>query len=855
MKLPSDDEIAAVRNSGQFDADWYVEQYPDVGMLGIDPLHHYLWIGRKMGRRGNAEARTGDFDIECDVDCHFSDDDRRHFSNRWISNTAAIAANPVVPTAPLYKTFNPKSLNIHWIVQDFSVGSGGHMSIFRMMYWLEQFGHKQTLWLQNAFRHRSEREALEQIQRHFQPLKKVVVRFLTNEVEGVSGDIVVATDMWTPFAAVDMSLFKERFYFVQDYEASFHSVGTYSHLADYTYRLGLKVVCAGEWLRQLMSEKFGLWARAWELAYDEKHYHRSLVKSLAPGIFNRKPRIAFYARQVTSRRMVEFGKVAFDILHDRGLDFHVEFFGQDDLDVPGKYSYKNHGVLSPGQLGHLYRNCDIGVVFSATNYSLIPMEMMACGLPVVELDTESTRAIFPEDSVQYAEPSPVDIADAIQRLLEDADRRKIVCEGGQRFISALSWEKSARALESAFLEGISETCSPFVPAEVVSNERHYPYKASVIIPTFNAGEQFQTVLQAVLDQSVEWPYEILVLDSGSTDGTVEYVRSKEPEGVRLHQIPNGEFQHGRTRNLAASLTSGEFIAVLTHDALPVNDQWLKNLVKGFDASPLIAGVFGSHQAYADGNPYLINDIRDHFNWHDQMPTVMDWNSNPRERPFGQLGWAQWLHFFSDNNCALRRTVWEVIPYPEIDWGEDQVWAWEVIKQGYKKAYAHEAAVFHSHNYNYAEKFNISKVEGEFFLRYFGYSYERTAKQVRDCIRGINARDFRIGRTNGWSVEDIHARMLDNEASVRGHFAGRLKQLDESRTAKFYHFTGLLPEPFVEREWERAMKLLATHRPIAGAPEDFDPLFYLLFNPDLLTFDCDPFRHYLSNGKHEQRQFA
>ena len=66
MSLVQDDEVAAFRNSGQFDEHWYVEEYPDVRLAGIDPAKHYLWIGKRLGRRPRAahaaavvESRAG----------------------------------------------------------------------------------------------------------------------------------------------------------------------------------------------------------------------------------------------------------------------------------------------------------------------------------------------------------------------------------------------------------------------------------------------------------------------------------------------------------------------------------------------------------------------------------------------------------------------------------------------------------------------------------------------------------------------------------------------------------------------------------------------------------------------------
>ena len=73
-------------------------------------------------------------------------------------------------------------------------------------------------------------------------------------------------------------------------------------------------------------------------------------------------------------------------------------------------------------------------------------------------------------------------------------------------------------------------------------------KASVVIPTKNPGQIFRDVLDRVLEQECPWDFEVLVIDSGSNDGTQDYARSKP--GVRLHEITPEEFGHGRTRNLA-----------------------------------------------------------------------------------------------------------------------------------------------------------------------------------------------------------------------------------------------------------------------------------------------------------------
>ena len=241
------------------------------------------------------------------------------------------------------------------------------------------------------------------------------------------------------------------------------------------------------------------------------------------------------------------------------------------------------------------------------------------------------------------------------------------------------------------------------------------FRASVVIPTKNAGKQFEQVLNAVISQKTSWPYEILVIDSGSSDNTINYCIEKK---IKVHQIPSHEFGHGKTRNLGGSLTSGEFIIMITHDALPVGDQWLAELVGAMGDDNSIAGAFGRHYAYEESGILMRRDLLSHFDGFKNAKNIV-WNDDP-ERYSDDQGYRQFLHFFSDNNACLRRSVWEEIPYPEVDFAEDQLWAKLVIEKGYKKAYADKAAVFHSHTYNVRETFRRSFDESRALKRLFGY---------------------------------------------------------------------------------------------------------------------------------------
>ncbi len=259
-------------------------------------------------------------------------------------------------------------------------------------------------------------------------------------------------------------------------------------------------------------------------------------------------------------------------------------------------------------------------------------------------------------------------------------------------------------------------------------------KAAVIIPTKNAGAQFRNVLEAVLKQKTPWEYEVLVIDSGSSDGTVEYVKSKKD--VRLHQIPAKDFGHGKTRNLGISLTSGEFAVMLTQDALPASDSWLFELVSAAEQSDSVAGAFGRHIAYTHDGPLLARELKLHFDGFLQWPCVV--RMEDEEHYKVSVGYRRLLHFFSDNNACLRRSVWEKIPYPEVDFAEDQLWAKRIIQAGYAKAYADKAIVYHSHTFGFVELCRRSFDESRAFQRLFGYELCPTvlhmlAQSVRTTI--------------------------------------------------------------------------------------------------------------------------
>lgn len=239
--------------------------------------------------------------------------------------------------------------------------------------------------------------------------------------------------------------------------------------------------------------------------------------------------------------------------------------------------------------------------------------------------------------------------------------------------------------------------------------------------------------------------------------------------VRVEKIDKTEFQHGRTRNLGIERSDGQFIAVITQDACPSDRFWLSQLISGFDFGPRVAGVIGRHVAYPEHDPFTRRDIREMFDNLSLLPKVLDREIGlPSFMYPGSRDWGMLMRFYSDNNSAISREVWKRHPYPEVEWGEDQIWAEEILRLGYQKAYVDNAVVYHSHSFSLSQQYSVSVTEGRFWGRHFGIDLH---PDVESSIASMNERDRAYALEMRIGDVLLKQRHLMNRATVQGRHFG------------------------------------------------------------------------------------
>lgn len=347
-----------------------------------------------------------------------------------------------------YKLCKDGEKTINWIIPCMGVGSGGHINIFRFINNLQKRGLKNRVYLFGGSSFDNSKQLIAFLDENYNLNTKEVE--IHNDTKNISfAHATVATSWSTAYYVRKFNNTISKFYFVQDFEPYFYAKGSEYMFAENTYRFGFRGLTAGDWLKDVVTNQYHMKADSFGFSYDKDLYQPKQKRDDVK-------RIMFYARPVTPRRDFELGLLALNDLakHVEGLE--VAFAGWDVSNYYIPFKHANLGSVKLEELSDLYAQCDMCLILSNTNLSLLPLEVMASNSVAVCSKGENSSWLVNESNSIMVDLDPIQISRTLQYYFEHPDELEQIKNNGREFALQTSWEKEAEKVYQAILKGISE---------------------------------------------------------------------------------------------------------------------------------------------------------------------------------------------------------------------------------------------------------------------------------------------------------------------------------------------------------------------------------------------------------------
>jgi rhamnosyltransferase len=271
-----------------------------------------------------------------------------------------------------------------------------------------------------------------------------------------------------------------------------------------------------------------------------------------------------------------------------------------------------------------------------------------------------------------------------------------------------------------------------------------PQAVSVIMRSFNEAWAIGETIRQLRAQDFAGDIELVVIDSGSTDGSIEIIKAPKP--AKLIQIPLGTYVAGVVLNQGAREVSHDWLVYLNADATPVGTHWLTELLAPCLAHPKFGAAFSRQIPRPDCKAVFAHDY---------------------DRCFGPNRESKdWDHFFSMVSCVTHRSVIDQVPIREdLQYAEDNEWTRRIVAHGLEILYASASVAMHSHNYTLRQSYK----------RAFGDAKAMAAISTKPP-RAVNYHYFVL---LGWFNDSLH----DAQWCRRNHRLGGLPQAIAVRLAQ------------------------------------------------------------------------
>jgi rhamnosyltransferase len=427
-------------------------------------------------------------------------------------------------------------------------------------------------------------------------------------------------------------------------------------------------------------------------------------------------------------------------IHGPSFSFHgdnsyldrLRALARDDL------QYRFYGAFDRSELKDILAGLDVVVVPSVwwETYGITMREAMLAGVPVLATDLGAMQeALKPTGLDLLFRPGDADdLAGKLRALIENEELYRRASQLRSR-VDGL--DDVVDQIEAHYRAVVDASASRSTHQESVATAEEQvglaPY-VSVVIPTCNGGPLFERVLDKVLAQETSFAFEVLCIDSGSGDGTLDVIKARPP--VRLITISQEAFNHGLTRNLGVREACGEIVVLLTQDAEPYDEHWLETLVGNLD-DPDVAGAYCHQVPREDCNPFQRDRLRG-WTHGDGLPEKRRLASPNEWDAMTPLDRLRLIAFDNVASC-VRKSVMEGIPFEKRQFGEDLTWSRTVLQGGHATIMDPRAVVIHSHNRSIFYEFARVFLDHQSLHALVGLQTVPTLKLVLSCSLGYMRR--------------------------------------------------------------------------------------------------------------------
>ena len=265
---------------------------------------------------------------------------------------------------------------------------------------------------------------------------------------------------------------------------------------------------------------------------------------------------------------------------------------------------------------------------------------------------------------------------------------------------------------------------------------------SVVIPTKNGALTLGPLLESLRRQRTDRPAEIVVVDSGSTDGTRDLAHSWADQVI---DVPADEFDHGGTRNVGVGASRGELVVLLVQDAWPASDDLLQELTRPLREDDTVAGAFARQVARPDASA-IARHYLDQWVASNGSARTVHLASRSEYEALDPMQRFRLCAF--DNVCAcIRRSVWETHRFASTPIAEDLAWGRSVLLAGRRLAYNPNAVVVHSHDRTVAYEFERTRRLHQQLCQLFGLQTIPSVRLLAMAILSSLSLHLRLERRN------------------------------------------------------------------------------------------------------------